>query len=173
MVLGGTWSASGAKRAQKICRECASRVAAEWRRSNPDRNKANLKSWAERNSDRQSAYLKRWRVENRELYEEGRRRWASANPDKILASQNRRRARKIAALDPNRDDAKIAAIYALAAKLTALLGVTYHVDHLMPLAKGGKHHEDNLVVMRSDLNQAKSDHVIPDLIEFFTPTRTS
>jgi len=74
---------------------------------------------------------------------------------------------KLAALTPDRDEAKIAAVYSLASRLTARFGRPYHVDHLVPLAKGGLHQEDNLVAMRGDYNLAKKDKIIPSVISFF------
>lgn len=83
--------------------------------------------------------------------------------------QAKRRAQKIDATPANADNAAIKALYALAEHLTKTTGFTYHVDHVIPLAKGGLHHEDNLVVMRADINLRKSDHIIPEFVKFFTP----
>lgn len=50
-----------------------------------------------------------------------------------------------------------------------ITGRPYHVDHVIPIARGGKHHEDNLVVMFGPANESKGDKIIPALIRFFTP----
>lgn len=121
----------------------------------------------ETNAEEVKAQAARYRAENRERIRERRKAYAVANPDKILARNARRRAQYREALCPDRDDAAIAAIYALAQQLTERFGVSYHVDHLLPLSKGGLHHERNLVVMRADMNLAKHDKIIPALIEFF------
>ena len=52
--------------------------------------------------------------------------------------------------------------------MTKMTGRTYHVDHVVPLAKGGLHHENNLVVMRGDINQRKAARIIPEFVKFFT-----
>lgn len=90
------------------------------------------------------------------------------HPEKKRAQRSLERARKRNAADPTADPQKIAAVYALRQRMEEITGHRYHVDHLIPLAKGGRHHEDNLVVMSGPLNEAKSDHIIPGLIAFFS-----
>lgn len=63
-----------------------------------------------------------------------------------------RRAAKADGFDAN----EVAKFYDLAVALTAKFGVVYEVDHIIPISRGGKHHQDNLVVMRWDLNRAKA-----------------
>lgn len=50
---------------------------------------------------------------------------------------------------------RIVALYAKAARLTRETGVEHHVDHDRPLARGGLHHPDNLLVVPARLNLAK------------------
>jgi 5-methylcytosine-specific restriction endonuclease McrA len=80
---------------------------------------------------------------------------ANANPGVKAAAKATRRARMKNAADPMADHSQIAAIYALAEKLTKLTGSVFHVDHIRPISKGGKHHQDNLVVMTGELNMRK------------------
>ena len=45
------------------------------------------------------------------------------------------------------------------------VGVVLHVDHIIPLAKGGLHHPDNMQLLPTVINLAKTDslnYVIPD-----------
>jgi len=64
------------------------------------------------------------------------------------ADQNtkRRRARNAVVLTVQ-EQMQVEAIYQLRIELTRATGVEYHVDHRIPLAKGGKHHPDNLWVI--------------------------
>lgn len=97
------------------------------------------------------------------------RQWKKANPDKVRAQKSKRRAVKREAYDPSADPKAIEAIYTLRHRMEAITGLQYHVDHVIPLARGGKHHQDNLVVMFGPANEAKGDKIIPSLIRFFTP----
>jgi len=126
------------RKPDRICSPCNSAAAAVWNRAHPEARQCT-----------QKAYRKN-------------------NLNKLASDNNRRRAVKLAALSPDRDEAKIAAVYALANLLTARFGRPYHVDHIVPLAKGGLHHENNLVAMRGDYNSAKKDKIVPTLISFFS-----
>jgi hypothetical protein len=137
LTPGVNWSASRVRKPDRICSPCNSAAAAVWNRAHPEARQGT-----------QKAYRKN-------------------NLNKLASDNNRRRAVKLAALSPDRDEAKIAAVYALANRLTARFGRPYHVDHIVPLAKGGLHHENNLVAMRGDYNSAKKDKIVPTLISFF------
>lgn len=44
-------------------------------------------------------------------------------------------------------------------------GVVLHIDHKMPLAKGGSNGDDNLWTLCSDCNGGKSDDIIEEILE--------
>jgi len=66
-----------------------------------------------------------------------------------------RRARLRESLDPNRDCDKIREMYLEAKRLSEETGIPHEVDHIIPIAKGGKHHEDNLRVITQHENRTK------------------
>jgi 5-methylcytosine-specific restriction endonuclease McrA len=87
-------------------------------------------------------------------------RWASSYPEKRATRENRRRARKEGAVPKNQtpeDSAIIASIYSQAQRVSKCLGVTMHVDHILPLSKGGVHQPSNLQVLPKTTNLRKSD----------------
>lgn len=139
LVTGENWSCSQARKRDLICRDC----------------------WA--------SYLREWRLRNLDKSRAYSLKWQGNNLDISAAIRGRRRTREREALAPNRDDAAIAEFYKLAAVLTARFATPYHVDHVVPLSKGGVHHENNLVVMRGDYNCAKGAKIIPELKAFFCP----
>lgn len=66
------------------------------------------------------------------------------------------------ALDPEANLLVIAKIY-------EECPMGYHVDHITPLNKGGKHHENNLCYLPAKLNIAKSDKMpdtVPEIMTF-------
>lgn len=73
------------------------------------------------------------------------------------AAKARRRARKNRAVVPltPAEQQRIVALYAEAARRTAETGIAHHVDHDVPLALGGLHHPDNLLVVPASINLAK------------------
>jgi hypothetical protein len=87
------------------------------------------------------------------------RRWQKANPEKMIAQNALRRARKKDAAVPltAEEKARITALYKEAQRLTRETGEQYHVDHDRPLARGGKHRPENLIVVPARFNLKKGD----------------
>lgn len=92
--------------------------------------------------------------------------WAKANPAKVLARVNRRRAAKLRAMPVWADTAAIERIYAKAAELTDSTGIPHHVDHCVPLQGKlvcGLHVERNLEILPAYINQSKGARHWPDM----------
>lgn len=53
------------------------------------------------------------------------------------------------------EKAQVAALYEEAARRTAETGSEWQVDHIVPIARGGKHHPDNLQVISAVENLTK------------------
>ena len=84
-------------------------------------------------------------------------------PYKTKAKQNaktyRYRARKQNATTPDADHNKILKIYKECEMKTKKTGVVHHVDHIIPLSKGGLHHHKNLQVITAKENWTKGDRL--------------
>lgn len=68
------------------------------------------------------------------------------------ARQSRYRAKQYRVLDPTANPEKIKEIY-----LNCPEG--YEVDHIIPLSRGGKHHEDNLQYLTIAENRSKNNRI--------------
>jgi len=42
-----------------------------------------------------------------------------------------------------------------------MTGIQHHVDHIIPLSKGGLHHPDNLQILTAEENLKKGAKLIP------------
>jgi 5-methylcytosine-specific restriction endonuclease McrA len=102
-----------------------------------------------------------WRLFNRQEHLEKLKRWRSKNPDRCSNYYQRRRA---AIQGRTRVDQKINGFYRIAksqARIPCYLcGKTTgrknrHVDHVVPIARGGTHSIENLAMMCSDCNTKK------------------
>lgn len=80
------------------------------------------------------------------------------------ARQSRYRAKKLRVLDPTANKQKIKLFY-----LNCPEG--YEVDHIIPLSKGGKHHEDNLQYLTILENRKKNNRIVVGPVGF-EPTIT-
>jgi len=76
---------------------------------------------------------------------------------KALAAEGsrRRKARVRNAIPSDFDREGVLAMYNLSQKITAITGVKMHVDHIIPLSKGGEHNVGNLQLLAATLNIAK------------------
>ena len=64
--------------------------------------------------------------------------------------QSRYRAKQYRVIDPTADETKIKEIYRECPN-------GYEVDHIIPLSKGGKHHENNLQYLTIRENRSKGN----------------
>jgi hypothetical protein len=71
------------------------------------------------------------------------------------ARQSRYRAKQYRIISPNADQVKIKDIY-----LNCPEG--HEVDHIIPLSRGGLHHEDNLQYLLKEDNRRKGNKVVGD-----------
>lgn len=151
------------------CKPCRSDYLKAWYATNSEKQIARAKTFAEDNPERVRGYKRKWAENNPDKIKEKNqrtsaaiveraRRWRKANPEKYKL-QNRAhlvRYRNAKAIPPGYDHEAVTAYYALATRLTELTGEPYQVDHIVALANGGKHHQDNLQVLPARLNRQKS-----------------
>lgn len=84
--------------------------------------------------------------------------WRKNNAGKVRHYQAQRRAAT------KTDDPRIEAIYFIAAWLRDQ-GDNVHVDHIIPLARGGEHVYDNLQILPAEENLSKGAKLPQELIE--------
>lgn len=156
---------------QTRCRPCFAARRAEWRRSNPDRAKAEFAEWRDKNPDYWRQYYATNteaesqrkaadRMARREVYLARERAAQAADTGGMAARLAKRRARKKRATPAWADHSAIAALYRLAAVYSEMLGEPMHVDHVVPLQGkrvSGLHCEANLQILPKRANQAKGN----------------
>lgn len=100
--------------------------------------------------------------ENKEQHLQWNRNWRINNPEAAKAISAKYRANKNRALT---NDANLSVIKAIYKDCPA----EHDVDHIIPLSKGGLHHEENLCYLPSALNAAKKDKLpeeVPHIMQF-------
>lgn len=123
----------------------------------PACNRERVKQWQQDNLDHVNAYRRRRYAADPSKRQAVNERWRRANLPrraKILAAYRARRADASPPLLAAEQE-RVQALYAKAARITRETGVKHHVDHDRPLALGGKHHPDNLLVVPAAVNTAK------------------
>lgn len=126
--------------------------------SNRERNNRRAREWHENNKDRVARRKRAFKEANREVIKERLRKWHSANPNWRRAAENRRRARKLSAggcyttIDVQQQyDAQKGQCYYCKCQV----GDSYHVDHAIPLSRGGSNGPENIVIACQPCNQSK------------------
>lgn len=93
-----------------------------------------------------------------------RKEWAKKYPDKAAAIDARRHAKRRAKTCIGTLDAEerriITCFYEMSRRLTKCTAIPHHVDHVVPLAKGGLHKPSNLQVLTASANIRKGDKLL-------------
>lgn len=103
------------------------------------------------NPIRYREYAVAWAAKNKLRVKENKRRWREANRDKDRADKRERHIIKRALIT-----SKLLVLQKGKCPCCGLpLGDDFHIDHIMPIALGGKNIESNMQLLRSACNQQK------------------
>jgi hypothetical protein len=162
---------------QYRCKSCDSQSHAKYRQLN--RNKVNAqkkeyrekykqkiaeygkeygKQYREDNKEELASYFKEYQRINKEKIAERKKQYHKDNRDLFNSHNAKRRAQKLNATPPWAELEKIAVLYKKAKWLESLTGLTYHVDHVIPLQGKdvcGLHVWENLQILEKTLNLQK------------------
>lgn len=164
-------------------RERKNALQRDRRAANPDREKvyrsarsaagreadrATSRRWKERNQARVRAYQQAYRQTNIERTRARKRSYRQANPERVRAWLNRRRVRKLQS-EGAHTASDIQAQYARQKGRCywcgEKVGDDFHVDHIVPLSRGGADWPDNLVIACPACNMSKHNKLPHEWIE--------
>lgn len=148
--------------------EPAKRRAAEWAAANPHRKRATDAAWRAANAERRraaravyrkaaKAVIAAWNEANRERLAELRRAWHEQNPDANRTYCANRRARKMQSFGQYTVD-DVADILRRQKRRCAYCRCRldgYHVDHIVPLSRGGGNDRRNIQILCEPCNLKK------------------
>ena len=118
------------------------------------RCKSCFKAYKEAHADEVRAYS----AEHSDKLKARTKAWIEAHPDRHAASLAKDAAlRRGASVSDIYDLELCTPFYAESRRLTRETGVPHHVDHIIPIAKGGLHCQTNLQVLTARENQEKGD----------------
>ncbi len=112
---------------------------------------------------------RKWKESNKSLWNKYMKEYRTNNPEyrnKALgAASTAKRRTSVKNQTPSWSDLKkIEQIYKVSEKLSKDNNITFHVDHIMPINKGGLHVWWNLRIVPHYINESKSDKVFEENI---------
>lgn len=140
----------------------------KWQKENRDKTRASLKKWRERNRERYLSWGREYAIKNKEKRKDIRIRHYNKNGE-VLRLKHRKymkdnphisidccaRRRQRISPHPSYCKNKARDIIIMCKKISRETGIPHAVDHIIPLAKGGWHHQDNLQIIPKSLNSSK------------------
>jgi len=141
-----------------------------WKAANPERSKAATSAWRKANQEQSKAYAATWyaanlervrayRTANPERDKEVRAAWHKKNPDYRKIIEQNRRARKLAnggALSKDVSERLFKLQKGKCPCCGQSLGGDFHLDHIVPIKKGGANEDWNIQLLRKQCNHQKS-----------------
>lgn len=159
------------------CRSCQKQAVLRYQSNNPDKVKVTAKkyydqnkskrvsaayAWSRQNPDKFKTNMARWREKNHEYLKLKRREWEKKNPEKIKHMRTRGDHNRRFRLLANGGNLSVGIIEKLlnaqkgkCACCGLSLNNGYHLDHIIPLALGGKNTDDNVQLLTPKCNLKK------------------
>jgi len=141
---------------QSKCKPCQALYQKERREKNPEKHREAVKKSTAKNYEKKLIRNQKYRHENPEKVFAWKKLDRSRNKQRILSDNAKRRS----IISSIKDD-RILTLYCLRDFYQAMsLGERFHVDHIVPLSRGGKHEIDNLQVIPAIDNLRKGNKII-------------
>lgn len=144
------------------CCDCIKIRHLHWRKEKPEKTNAASKRWRQRNVEKVREYKVKHTRENRERYNAYAVGYRARNKDKIRVLSRNYKARKSEAVGSHglsdiMDKMKAQKVLCngCGEKLNMEGSDKYHVDHVIPLSRGGSNWPDNIQLLCPSCNLSK------------------
>jgi 5-methylcytosine-specific restriction endonuclease McrA len=150
----------GAEFVGRRCLACKKVSDAAWKKANVERIKIVDAQWVKNNPEKVAATKKRYAERHPDRRKKSKAAWQSANKDRMLAHGHNRRA-KIKSVGGKISLTLKDSLYKLQKGKCAcckedLSKKKPHLDHIMPIARGGSNTDENMQLLCSSCNQSKN-----------------
>lgn len=141
-------------------RETVRAQHAEYRKANKASIAESKKRWRQGRGEAEREYWRRYRAANREAIKRYEEKWKGANPATyrgIVAHSNNARREAVKSGMTSRELRDWLSYQLMkCAYCLADCALDFHIDHFVPLARGGKHEHENLRIACPTCNLSKS-----------------
>ena len=143
---------------QAHCKACKAAYSRAYRKANPEKVAALSRAWAVANPDKRDTSRRAWKAAHPEEHAASQRAYQTANPEKNSARARNYYARKLGNggahtakdVQAQYDHQQGRCYYC-----DVLVYDDYHVDHVIPISKGGSNGPENLVISCPPCNRSK------------------
>jgi 5-methylcytosine-specific restriction endonuclease McrA len=130
----------------------------KWVSANRETSRAIKKKWSDANPEKQKKAIKRWQEENEEQFLATRKKWRQDNKEYLrVHCINRRRKLAEGSLSKNIVETLMEKQKGICTCCLKPLNGDYHIDHIIPVAKGGSNTDENVQLLHSRCNMIKND----------------
>lgn len=153
-------SKDDAEKYRNANRDTLRRKGREYYQQHRDHFRENSRRWALEHPERMRVISQRSVRKHRIKRREMTRQWSKANPSKVREQERRRRARKLGACGSHTADdvrAQYESQRGLCWWCGKPVGKRFHIDHRIPLSRGGSDAPDNLCISCPSCNLSKND----------------
>jgi 5-methylcytosine-specific restriction endonuclease McrA len=139
-----------------------------WRQNNVEKARAQRKAWKAANPESHRQSSRKWYANNAARATATNKAWQAANPEKYRLSRRVREARRRALKRGTADTYKLADVTAQISKQKGRcfycqrMLADFHIDHFIPLSRGGSNSADNIVVSCPPCNVIKGARMPDD-----------
>lgn len=141
------------------CKVCSDQDSGDWKSENKEKVKQYRDDYWIANREILLKRSKKYKRANKKRLSESSKRYRARFPHKTTAYSNRRKSLKLNSMHPDLNKDIEMVIYQTRYRITKCLGIMHHVDHILPLNKGGFHHHLNLQILPEFINLSKSDEL--------------
>lgn len=154
------------------CKECTKKRRRERYAADSKRGLEINARYVARNPEKIRAYKARWHMENAELVRQRARDWAASNPERQKANLARSFARRRAlerSVPGTFDAESMRQMYedqdGLCAYCEVPLHGRFHVEHMVPLSRGGSNYWHNVALACPECNATKGNKTVKEFFD--------
>ena len=133
-------------------------IQARYRENNKEKVEKRRRDYLERNAKRIAEREKQYRENNKELVRARQKSWRLRNPEAFKQYNNLRRARRLANKTYKVTKKEIAKLLSMPCFYCGQK--SEHIDHRLPISRGGSHSIGNIVGACASCNQSKHNKTV-------------